>query len=382
MFTPETSQLFEKRINPSNGVPHYVLTEHVAPFQQGFYFVNNSMTADGRYLWFYASCPPMHSANIRMLGFVDFEEDSVNLCPDALFNDASPWVHPESGDVYFTFENKIFKKSPKKDQPPDLIFELKNERLTSSLATHLTPLDVNCNRFFLDFREGNKDFTVGVANAESGEFERWYDSPFCMGHGQINPKNPDLALCCYDGFTDTQTGESFWIPTNEDGVYQRLWTVEKTGKATLHAPIGKMASHEWWSEDGKKIYYVSQSGINCKNIETGEHKTVHICDPWHAHTTKDETLYVYDDVLRDKYPNWYRGCASAVRLFNSTTGKVINIVDRMSENNWTPDNQCNYHIDPHPRFSENGKYIIFTTSNEGGADVALANVVEVLSFEK
>lgn len=382
MYTPETSKLFQKRINPSNGVPHYVLKERAAIFQQGFYFVNNSMTTDGRYLWFYASFPPMHNADCRMLGFIDFEEDSLTVCNDTLFNGASPWVHPVSGEVYFTWNNMIFKRKPKKDAVSEMIFKFKSNRLTKGIATHLTPLDDECNSFFVDIREGNNDFSVGVANIKTGEYELWYKSPFLMNHGQINPANSKLALCAYDGYTDIETGESPWIPTNKDGVYERLWTVEPGGKATLHAPIGEMASHEWWSSDGEKIYYVSKSGINFKNIHTGEHKTVHKCDPWHAHTTKDETLYVYDDVLYDKYPVWYRGCASAVRLFNAKTGKVTDIVSRMSENNWTPDNQCDYHIDPHPRFCENEKYIIFTTSNEGGADLAVANVEEVLTFEK
>lgn len=377
MHTPETSKLFEKRLNAQNGVAHYVLSTKVATFQQGFYFVNNSMTMDGRYLWFYASYPPMHKANCRMLGFIDFEEDSIHVCNDTLFNGASPWVNPDTGEVYFTWENMIFKRKPGKDVRSELIFTLKSNRLTSSLATHLTPLNSECTKFIVDFREGNSDFNLGVANIETGEFERWYKAPFHSNHAQVNPKNPDLTLFAYDGYTYIETGEFLWIPTDSDGIYQRLWTVEKSGKATLHPPIGEMASHEWWSADGKKIYYVSSAGINFKNIETGETGTVHTCKPWHAHTTKDESLYVYDEILSDRF---FRGCPSAVKLFNAKTGMVTDIVSRMSENNWSPDNQCNYHIDPHPRFSENEKYIIFTTSNEGGADLAIAKVEDVLSI--
>lgn len=382
MFTPETSRLFEKRINTQNGAVHYVLTYREAIYQQGFYFVNNSMTTDGRYLWFYASYPPMHSARCRMLGFIDFEEDSLNICNDALFNEASPWVNPDTGEVFFTWENKIFKRKPDKNSHSEAVFQLKSSRITNNISTHLTPLDSNCTKFLLDIREGNNEFTIGVANLTTGEFEEWYKPPFHMNHGQINPKNPDMALCAYDGYTDIETGEFKWIPTNADGVYERLWTVERNGNATLYKPIGEMPSHEWWSHDGKKIYYVSKAGINFKNIENGEHKTVHKCNPWHAHTTKDESLYVYDETVPNKYGKWFRGCPSAVRLFNKKTGKVTDIVSRMSENNWSPDNQCNYHIDPHPRFSENEKYIIFTTSNEGGADLAIANVEEILSVEK
>lgn len=382
MYTPETSKLFEKRINHQNGVVYYVLTAKVAKFQQGFYFVNNSMTSDGRYLWFYASFPPMHHSECRMLGYIDFEEDSINLCPDTLFNAASPWVNPDNGEVYFTWENRLYKRKPEKDAECQLLFRLKTNRLIHGISTHLTPLDKECTKFVIDFREGNLGFYVGVANLETGEFEQWHKAPFYVNHAQINPANPDLILFAYDGYTDFETGESPWIPNDEDGIYQRLWTVDKSGNASLHAPLGEMASHEWWSNDGKKLYYVSTAGINFKNLETGEHKTVHVCNPWHAHTTKDESLYVYDEALPDAQGNWFRGCASSVKLFNSKTGKVTDIVTRMSENNWSPDNQCGYHIDPHPRFCENEKYIVFTTSDEGGADLAIANVKEVLGFEK
>ena len=101
MKTPETSRLFERRVDPVSGVAHYVLTEKVCEYQQGFYFVNNSMTGDGRYLWFYATINPIYDGRVRHLGYVDFELDEVILCPDAVFStDASPYIDAESGTLY------------------------------------------------------------------------------------------------------------------------------------------------------------------------------------------------------------------------------------------------------------------------------------------
>ena len=54
MKDPRTSRLFEERVDSESGVKYYVLKEKVATYQQGFYFCNDSMTKDGRYLWFYA----------------------------------------------------------------------------------------------------------------------------------------------------------------------------------------------------------------------------------------------------------------------------------------------------------------------------------------
>ena len=58
----EQSKLFTPCTDPESGVTVYVLTEKVAPVQEAFYFVNDSMDADGRYLWFYCAFPPSGSA--------------------------------------------------------------------------------------------------------------------------------------------------------------------------------------------------------------------------------------------------------------------------------------------------------------------------------
>ena len=83
MKTPETSRLFVKRTDPESGVDYYVLSERYAPYQQGFYFVNNSMTADGRYLWFVLHYPPLDQS-VSHLAYVDFETDEVVVCYDTV----------------------------------------------------------------------------------------------------------------------------------------------------------------------------------------------------------------------------------------------------------------------------------------------------------
>jgi hypothetical protein len=80
MIELSTSRLFTPWTNPDSGVTIYLLTEKVAPVQQGFYFVNNSVTDDGRYLWFYCAFPPAGSAAYgRTLGVVDFEQQQCGV---------------------------------------------------------------------------------------------------------------------------------------------------------------------------------------------------------------------------------------------------------------------------------------------------------------
>ena len=382
MKTPETSRLFTKVIDPKCGVPHYVLTERKVAYQQGFYFVNNSMSRDGRYLWFYAVPNPVYDDMHRYLGYVDFLEDEVIICYDALFDAATPYVDPDTGDVYFTRGKGIYKKEPKADALAVRLCTANIPGYVFTLATHLT-MTSDKKHLFLDVRRADFGTMQGLLDIESGEFTQWTCSEYNMNHGQINPKDDTLALCAYDSYSKLADWSKVRIPYTEDGIYQRLWTVRSNGTRKMHPARDNYATHEWWSADGKKIYYVNDLGIQRLDLETGEHICIHECYPWHAHTTTDERYYVFDEKVLDRYDGkWYRGCPARVRFYNRETDKEITVVTEMPENEFTPTHQNDYHIDPHPRFSENEKYVIFSTTELGGCDLAVASVDELAALTK
>ena len=375
MKTPATSKLFEKRFDKESGVPYYVLTTKACEYQQGFYFVNNSMTNDGRYLWFYATVNPVYDGANRNLGYVDFETDEIVICYDCVFGGgASPYVDAETGDVYFNYAGKLYKREPGKGKLAKLLCTPKIEGYPTKLATHLTRTS-DKKHFFIDARVGNHKHVQGIADIETGDFEKWAESIQSTNHGQINPKNDRLALCAYDAYIDSDTGKKIGIPTNADGIYERLWLITPGGGRKMLPPMHNYATHEWWSADGKTVYYCCDNyGIYGINIETGEDVTIlENVDPWHAHCTVDEKLFVFDEKKLERYGGkWYRGCPAAVNLLNRETGKCVKIVTEMPENGATPENPNNYHIDPHPRFTENEKYIVFTTTELGSVDLAVA----------
>jgi hypothetical protein len=92
MINFDDSDLFTPVTYPKSGVTSYVLKHRVAPVQQGFYFVNDSMSADGRYLWFYCAFPP---ALRRTLAVIDFVDQEVRHFPET--NAAGAYVDPDSG---------------------------------------------------------------------------------------------------------------------------------------------------------------------------------------------------------------------------------------------------------------------------------------------
>ena len=97
MINFNDSNLFTPITHAESGVTIHVLTRKVAPVQQGFYFVNDSMSADGRYLWFYCAFPP---ALHRTLAVIDFADQAVRHFPET--NAAGAYVDPGSGDVFWS----------------------------------------------------------------------------------------------------------------------------------------------------------------------------------------------------------------------------------------------------------------------------------------
>ena len=261
MKTPATSKLFTRVVDKKSGVPYYVLTTKAAEYQQGFYFVNESMTEDGRYLWFYAAVNPVYNGVGRNLGYVDFLTDEIVICYDVVIDDTSPYVDPESGDVYFTKGASVYKREPGRDKLAKKLCTVPIGGFIRTISSHLTPLS-DGKRFLLDIQRHNFGNIQGVINVETGEFVEWSHCDHQTAHAQINPKNDDLGLFGYEGQTDLFNGKKIMgVPLTEDGIYQRLWTITSDGTRSMYPPRDNYATHEWWSADGKKIYYVNDLGI-------------------------------------------------------------------------------------------------------------------------
>ena len=382
MKTPETSKHFKRVVDPVTGVPHYVLTTKLVEYQQGFYFVNNSMTNDGRYLWFYATANPVYDTYSRNMGYVDFLTDEVVICYDVLFDDATPFVDPDTGTVYFAHGKNIYMREPGKEKRAVKLCTVPVEGTVLKLATHLTRSS-DKEHFFLDISKLEFGFIQGLINIKTGEFTEWSRSEICKDHGQLSPISDDVALCASGAWCEYGSGEFHDVTLSEEGIYRRLWIVESNGRHTMHPAMHNYATHEWWSGDGKKIYYCCDGyGIYGIDLETGEDITIlEGVDPWHAHSTNDDMYFVYDEKKLERYGGkWYRGCPAALNFLNRKTGKHLVVISEMPENGHTPENQTAYHIDPHPRFSENEKYVIFSTSELGGCDLAVASVEELIKL--
>ena len=112
MFAPESSPLFTPYRDPG-GQTFYILTRRAAPQQQAFYFVNDSCSPDGRYLWLYASFPPAGGMEQHSLAVADLLENEVRVFHDAQFWAASPLLERGTDCALYTWENAIYRRSPR-----------------------------------------------------------------------------------------------------------------------------------------------------------------------------------------------------------------------------------------------------------------------------
>lgn len=382
MYTPFTSKHFTTHIDPESHMKYAVLSTHVAPIQQGFYFVNSCCSDDGRYLWFYCAFPP---AAGHSLAVVDFLTDEIHHFPDTL---GSGWVvDPLTGNVYWGCSQGIYMRTPHPQDKPVRIAPLPEfcrKAGVKSAGTHLT--------FTPDRKEILADLqtpfgsSIGTFDIATGAYTEWYRTKpgIPYNHAQICPTNKDLCMVAHEYTFDPALGD-YVAPARENGVYPRLQLISRDGKRKMLPPVRDYATHEWWAPDGKSVYYCNNQIIAHNQLDGSEGEVV--CDVpieggagvWHGFCTKDQKYFIFDGSWPYGELSWWRGCESMVRFYNAQTHKMAVLITRNPiVNGWTPENPSIYHIDAHPRFVLNDRYVVFTTTMQGRVDVGVAEVQQLI----
>lgn len=376
MKTPETSKHFEKFTDPESGVVSWVLKPNtLAMNQQTFYFTNPSMSKDGRYLWFYC----MFSMNDgKSLGVIDFLTDEAHYFPETKGCSFSAMVDPDTGDVYWADTSKgIFRRSPDPTKKAEQICGIpenfpKGEKIRQ-LVCHLS-WNPDKTKFFLDSRVDNQ-FFCGTLDIKTGEYTKWFDMDFMHNHAQFNPVREEPVFLCKEFYYDhfNKIKERISIPRDRNGIYERLWLLTQNDGFKMIEPYGGKegyATHEWWSANGKYLYYCGgKNGAIRYDLDTGEQTVAVPLGPTHCHSSRNDLYFAFD---RSVGP-WYRGCSWTVRFYNSESKKDIAIVSQIPAYN-TKKNESTLHPDPHPQFVASDRYIASTFNVDGKMTVLLTPV--------
>jgi len=368
MIDLNNSDLFAPVIDSTSGMPISVLKPKVAPVQEAFYFVNDPVSADGRYLWFYCAFPPSGTAAAgRTLGVVDFQTGDVRHFPETQFGEVSPYVDVDTGEVYWQYDRYLWKRSPQHNAPVEPVNQIPDDliggRQVMRTATHLTR-SANGKEFFVDLGL-QIQWLFGSLPIDGGDFELWHRFDRLYNHAQFSPTDPDEVLFAEEFHRDPITGLT--IPINN-----RLWLLQRgeTPRPILREPK-RGVSHEWWDPGGEHTWCVWGDETWRVRVADGEVERVKFprhC--WHSHSSLDGCL-----IVGDSNNGFGRGCASTVHFLNRNTGKDIVFVENAERTDYAGHN---YHIDPHPRFVCNDQYVVFTTTVRGEIDVALVLTEELI----
>lgn len=391
MYTPFTSKHFTSYTDES-GIKISVLETRVERVQQVIYFVNSGYTNDGRYLWFMVTDP--ESSNTYVAN-IDFLTDEIQIFPDV--KGTGHYVDLETGDIYWSCSRGIMRHSPRQEDGSVLVAPMPSrfaEAGSKCNMCHLTPTPDK--RELLTEYSANGAYYIGSVNVENGVYTQWLkiDDGGSYDHVQCSPTDANLVMFAREMWN----GEKLCVePVYIDGIFPRIQFATRSAQHHIIRLAGNDGGHEWFAPDGKSVYHVNNNfenkgyGVVAKcSIYGGEPEIIlkasteegcnHV---WHAYCSEDEELFVFDSTLPSKGLPVWRGCASTVQFFNKRTGKYIRFLTcNPALDDWSPENQCKYHIDPHPRFVLKDKYITFTTTVKGKVDLAVADVSDLIEATK
>lgn len=208
--------------------------------------------------------------------------------------------------------------------------------------------------YFNKIYEAKLPRTLFTYNLRTKELKKIFTDSAWLNHIQFSPADPALLMFCHEG------------PWHK---VDRIWTINvQTGKVQLmHKRTMNMeiAGHEWFSPDGKMIWFDLQQprsehffvgGVNVYTLEEKKYSLTR--DEWSVHFTisPDETLFAGDggnegQVAKAKNGMW-------IYLFKPTgdhftSEKLVNMKHH------------NYHFEPNVHFSPDGKWVIFRANFEG-----------------
>jgi oligogalacturonide lyase len=187
-----------------------------------------------------------------------------------------------------------------------------------------------------------------------------------LNHLQFSPTEPDLLLYCHEGT---------WHEVD------RIWTIRADGSAQrlMHQRSMDMeiAGHEFWSYDGKTIWFDLQTPRSKEfwlagvNLETGKETRYPIERDWwsvHYNVSRDGKLFAGDggdpgQVAFAKDGMW-------LNLFRpQSDGKV-------SRERLVNMSKHNYSLEPNVTFTPDGKWVVFRSNMQGPTHVFAVEVAK------
>lgn len=213
--------------------------------------------------------------------------------------------------------------------------------------------------YFNKIYEARLPRTLFTVNVNTGELKKIFTDSAWLNHVQFSPTDPSLLMFCHEG------------PWHK---VDRIWTINVgTGsdiklihKRTMDMEI---AGHEWFSADGKTIWFDNQKPRGATFFVTGtdlatgrEESFQHKRDEWSVHYTSAPNGQTFagdggypTSVAHSAEGHWIYLFTVQGEHFKSE--KLVNLKHH------------DYKLEPNVHYSPDGKWLIFRANFEGHSDV-------------
>ena len=205
--------------------------------------------------------------------------------------------------------------------------------------------------------------TLFTINVKTGQLIKLFSDSAWLNHVQFSNTDPKLLMFCHEG------------PWHK---VDRIWTINIDTKQVMlmHKRTMDMeiAGHEWFSPDGKTIWFDLQQPRSVTffvagvDVKTGVERKYSVTrDEWsiHFNTSPDQKLFCGDggdpgQVAKANDGRW-------IYLFTPDGDKLKSLKLVNMKNH-------NYKLEPNVHFSPDGKWVIFRANFEGNTDVYAVEV--------
>lgn len=275
----------------------------------------------------------------------------------------------ETGGIYYLSKSNIIFYFDHK-----LLYSLNPQSLQSVLVYDFTDFpyqiisfSVTCDSKFLVFSVNKKEqsaddlgygpFAIYKFDLQDKEITQIsLDMGFNIGHVQTNPVDPNLIMYCWQW-------DKIGRPRLVGHSPIRIWWITLDGNdgGPLKQHYGTQRTHETWTDDGKYISYISKYrwGLNkgkqfigLQSIDGTLNEIFELrVSPGHQNLFKDNKHWIVD--LYNDQP--------LLALIKRGDNRIEN-VEILFHHNSTLLEQDSH---PHPCFSPNGKYVIFSSDRTG-----------------
>ena len=205
-------------------------------------------------------------------------------------------------------------------------------------------------------------FTIRI---KDGEMKQIYSEKAWLNHIQFSPEDPDLLMFCHEG------------PWHK---VDRIWTIPiSEGEPKLmhqRTLEGEIAGHEFFSPDGKRIWFDLQMPrsvtffLSGSDIRTGrETRYAMTRNEWSIHFTNspDQQLFAGDG-------------GDAGQVAKAEDGMWIYLFhpegDHFRSERLVNMKHHNYKLEPNVHFTPDGKQIIFRANFEGHSDIYAVEIAK------